>query len=363
MQFALSITDPPCLDTEIEPTGSGLSRIARWALIGSAVMTLSACASGGGKGGVLRDIPVVTDPAPIVAGTMRPYTIRGRTYRPAEQPNYNETGIASWYGQYHHGRATSTGEIFDMNALTAAHKTLPLPSMVEVTNTANGRRVLVRVNDRGPFADNRIIDLSRGAADALGLRERGLGEVRVRYAGRAPRRGGGAVLTGGGSRSAAPAGAPATVASPSASATARPYNEVVRQQPPVAQAPRAVAESSRSNVPIPQQPLPPAMPSRDATLTLTPSATVPSPYTTEAVQPIAPVAPRYRVQVISFDDRAFADGIARRLGGDTVVESYVRNGRTLYRVVTGSYADTAAAEHARQAVIARGFGDALLIAD
>jgi rare lipoprotein A len=136
-------------------------------------------------------VPEVTDPAPIVSGTMRPYQIRGRWYRPEEQPNYDETGLASWYGEQFHGRPTATGERFDMHALTAAHKTLPLPGLVEVTNLANGRRVVLRVNDRGPFVDGRIIDLSRGAAEALDMLNRGVGEVRERYLGLAPRLGGG----------------------------------------------------------------------------------------------------------------------------------------------------------------------------
>jgi len=131
----------------------------------------------------------VGDPAPIVSGTMRPYQIRGRWYHPQEDPDYEEVGLASWYGDRFHGRPTATGETFDMNALTAAHKTLPLPGLVEVTNLENGRTVVLRVNDRGPFVDGRIIDLSRGAARELGLLERGVGRVRVRYLGRAPRLG------------------------------------------------------------------------------------------------------------------------------------------------------------------------------
>ncbi|WP_426051500.1 septal ring lytic transglycosylase RlpA family protein [Brevundimonas sp. SL161] len=138
--------------------------------------------------------PVVTDPAPIVSGTMRRYQIRGRWYQPEEQPDYDIVGLASWYGDQFNGRPTATGERFDMHALTAAHKTLPLPGLVEVTNLANGRRVVLRVNDRGPFVDDRIIDLSRGAAEALDMLSRGVGEVRVRYIGRAPRLGGGTVL-------------------------------------------------------------------------------------------------------------------------------------------------------------------------
>lgn len=155
------------------------------------MLALAACGSTG------RDaprLPIVTDPAPIVTGTMRPYQIRGRWYRPVEDPTYEEVGLASWYGAQFNGRPTASGERFDMNALTAAHKTLPLPGLVEVTNLTNGRSVVLRVNDRGPFVDNRIIDLSRGAAEALDLLGRGVGEVRVRYLGRAPRTGGGQTL-------------------------------------------------------------------------------------------------------------------------------------------------------------------------
>lgn len=125
-------------------------------------------------------------PAPYVSGTLRRYQVRGRWYEPREQTDYDEVGMASWYGPGFHGRATASGERFDQHALTAAHKTLPLPALVEVTNLANGRQVVLRVNDRGPFAENRIIDLSQAAAEQLGLRTAGVGEVRVRYIGRAP---------------------------------------------------------------------------------------------------------------------------------------------------------------------------------
>jgi rare lipoprotein A len=180
-------------------------RASRGSVIVALTALLAACASAGaspnpagvrlaGGPSLPASPPVVTDPAPIVSGTMRRYQIRGRWYQPEEQPSYDQVGLASWYGDQFHGRPTATGERFDMHELTAAHKTLPLPGLVEVTNLANGRRVVLRVNDRGPFVDDRIIDLSRGAADALDLRARGVGEVRVRYLGRAPRLGGGTVL-------------------------------------------------------------------------------------------------------------------------------------------------------------------------
>ncbi len=115
-----------------------------------------------------------------------PYQVGGRWYNPREQPDYDRVGIASWYGSDFHGRHTANGEVFDMNALTAAHPTLPLPSYAYVTNLSNNRTVLVRINDRGPYVGDRVIDLSRKSADALGLRSGGTGKVRVRYAGRAP---------------------------------------------------------------------------------------------------------------------------------------------------------------------------------
>lgn len=113
----------------------------------------------------------------------RPYTIAGRTYVPARDDDYDATGISSWYGPNFHGRPTANGEIFDQNLLTAAHTTLPIPSMIEVTNLENGRSAVLRLNDRGPFAGDRILDVSRAAAIELGFLEQGLAQVRVRYLG------------------------------------------------------------------------------------------------------------------------------------------------------------------------------------
>lgn len=113
----------------------------------------------------------------------KPYKIDGNRYTPKHQPKYDETGLASWYGPKFNGKPTASGEIFDKSDLTAAHKTLPLNSLVHVTNLENGRTLIVRVNDRGPFVGKRIIDLSEGAASALGTIQNGLAKVRVRYAG------------------------------------------------------------------------------------------------------------------------------------------------------------------------------------
>ena len=116
----------------------------------------------------------------------KPYKINGRWYKPRHQPNYNKTGIASWYGPNFHGRKTANGEIYDQTALSAAHPTLPLPSYVRVENIRNGRSVIVRVNDRGPFHKTRIIDLSYRTAELLGTRAGGIAKVKVKYIGRAP---------------------------------------------------------------------------------------------------------------------------------------------------------------------------------
>lgn len=109
------------------------------------------------------------------------YTIMGKSYRPKHEPDYNVVGITSWYGDKFHGKPTATGEIFNKNDMTAAHKTLPLNSMLYVTNIETGKSVYVRLNDRGPFIGNRIIDLSEGAAKALDIDA--LAKVRVQYAG------------------------------------------------------------------------------------------------------------------------------------------------------------------------------------
>lgn len=258
-------------------------RRLRAIIILTLALASAACAGAG------RETPAATalvaaaaaDPAPIVSGTMRAYQVRGRWYRPEAQPGYDEVGLASWYGDQFDGRPTATGETFDMHALTAAHKTLPLPGLVEVTNLANGQSAVLRVNDRGPFVDGRIIDLSRGAAEQLGLLSAGVGQVRVRYLGPAPRLG-----SAGRSR-------------PLQVAVARP-------------------------------------------------------------QPSEPEPGRFWVQAAAFADADAAGRSAEALGRSARVEP-TGDERGLYRVMMGPWSDANAAERARQAAVAYGFGDALLI--
>jgi len=141
------------------------------------------------KYGVSPSPKVVADGQPVPKGGGRemvgkPYTVAGRTYVPNETPRASE-GLASWYGSNFHGRMTANGEIFDRDSIAAAHTTMPLPSYARVTNLHNGHSMIVRVNDRGPFHSNRIIDVSERAASALGFKGQGTAKVRVEYVGRA----------------------------------------------------------------------------------------------------------------------------------------------------------------------------------
>lgn len=158
-------------------------------------VSLTACS--GGRNSFWNDGPKygprvipLGQPVPKGGGRFKlgsPYRdAEGRVYVPKEEPRYDRTGIASWYGEDFHGRRTANGEIYDMEALTAAHTTLPLPSYVRVTNLKNGRSLVVRVNDRGPYVDNRIIDLSWAVASLLQIESMGTGPVRVQYLGPAP---------------------------------------------------------------------------------------------------------------------------------------------------------------------------------
>ncbi|KDC54079.1 septal ring lytic transglycosylase RlpA family protein [Pseudoalteromonas sp. S3431] len=156
------------------------------------ILTLSACSSSSNRYHMRHDSAPLRAPTALEmqdaiitdvtksASASRPYTVLGKSYSPMlDESGYSEEGIASWYGRKFHGYHTSNGETYDMFAMTAAHKTLPLPSFVKVTNTANGKSVIVRVNDRGPFHDDRIIDLSYAAAYKLGYYTHGTARVKL----------------------------------------------------------------------------------------------------------------------------------------------------------------------------------------
>ncbi|TMJ48934.1 MAG: septal ring lytic transglycosylase RlpA family protein [Alphaproteobacteria bacterium] len=171
---------------------------ARGAAVAAACLMLANCASSNKfasrvdpKYGVSSSPRVVEfgEPVPKGGGTYRvgkPYIVAGRIYVPEEDVNYREEGTASWYGDDFHGRLTANGEVFDMGALTAAHPTLPMPCYARVTNLSNGKSLVVRVNDRGPYHGNRLIDVSNKAAELLEFKGNGVARVRVEYVGRAP---------------------------------------------------------------------------------------------------------------------------------------------------------------------------------
>jgi rare lipoprotein A len=171
---------------------------ARLFAAASACLCLANCASSDKissrldpKYGVSSSPRVVAfgEPVPKGGGTYRvgkPYTVAGRVYVPEENTRYRAEGLASWYGDDFHGRLTANGEVFDMTSLTAAHPTLPIPSYARVTNLKNGKSLIVRVNDRGPYHGNRLIDVSNRAATLLEFRGHGIAQVRVEYVGRAP---------------------------------------------------------------------------------------------------------------------------------------------------------------------------------
>jgi rare lipoprotein A len=173
--------------------GAGGGHVGGIARIGAVVLgclALANCSSSK----VLSDrysprVVAESEPVPKGGGGYKvgqPYTINGQTYTPTDNPSYRAEGIASWYGPDFHGRLTANGEIFDMHGISAAHPTMPIPSYARVTNLDNGKSLIVRVNDRGPYARNRIIDVSIGAANALGFYGEGLARVRVEYVARAP---------------------------------------------------------------------------------------------------------------------------------------------------------------------------------
>jgi len=173
-------------------------RAARGVAAVAACLVLANCASSGKfaggvdpKYGVSSSPRVVAfgDPVPKGGGTYRvgkPYTVAGQVYVPEEDTHYRAEGLASWYGDDFHGRLTANGEVFDMASLTAAHPTLPMPCYARVTNLSNGKSLIVRVNDRGPYHGNRVMDVSSRAADLLEFKGNGIARVRVEYVGRAP---------------------------------------------------------------------------------------------------------------------------------------------------------------------------------
>jgi rare lipoprotein A len=321
-------------------------RTGRWAAVLLGAGSLTACmtpeyAVRAPGTHVAPDVQAKAPPAPRGHyKTGDPYQVGGIWYVPHEQPNYDQTGIASWYGDAFQMKATANGEIFDLNQFSAAHTTLPLPSMVEVTNLANGRSLTVRVNDRGPFVGGRIIDLSHAAARELGYDRQGTARVRVRYVGPAP-------LAG------PEAGVRYAKATPPAYAPARPADEDIFADALTAQAP--VGSAPRRGLQVEVKPL----------------VAPPEPVSVSALTPLAHAArsdalttePAFRIQAGAFSDQANARRAADQLSaqGVATIEPFDRGGTTLYRVLLPGPTDEAEAYAVRDKVAAIGFADARVI--
>ena len=285
-------------------------------------------------------------------GTWKPYEVNGHWYYPEDQPDYDQVGVASWYGDAFNGKPTADGEIFDMYGFTAAHKTLPLPSLVEVTNLDNGKSMQVRVNDRGPFVGDRLIDLSKGAADQLGVLRPGLARVRVRYVGPAPDASDAPgrdvqiqyAQAAPPPRTPRPRPAPQRV-TPASSGTLPKLDEATLQplhdpdQLAVADPPPAAVEVAQLPVPV-APPMQPAISS--------PAAAEPG---------------GYAIQAASFSTRANAEKAASQLAsvGHVEIASIDRDGMTFYRLYIRRLRTEAEAGDALQRLAANGYGDAKIV--
>ena len=269
------------------------------------------------------------------------------TYYPQADESYDETGIASWYGPNFHLALTANGEIFDMNKVSAAHKTLPLPSVVLVTNLDNGRALKVRVNDRGPFVHGRIIDLSRRAAELLGTKDSGTAKVRVQYLKRESDREV-ALLQGlpaPGKLDGQPG--PTLVAAPAGEVTSQPLSPVdgsLAETPTQPERSRAVQTASRDVVAEQTAPDLPDEPEQVFQL--------PTPDATDIF-----------VQAGAFSDKSNAERLQTRLTslGSSAVTPVEVNGQVLYRVRVGPVASVAEGDALLESVIQSGHPNARLV--
>ncbi|MEM6914192.1 MAG: septal ring lytic transglycosylase RlpA family protein [Pseudomonadota bacterium] len=280
------------------------------------LLLIAACSTPGGKRAAV--------PSPHVK-VGEPYQIGGRWYYPAVDKDYDRVGLASWYGPNFHGKLTANGEIFDQNRLTAAHPTLPLPSIVEVTNQRTGKKIRVRVNDRGPFAHDRILDLSMASARKLDTLDQGVAPVRVRYVGDA-RLSDAITRVGQRERGQSLASKPPSRRSP---------------------APQQVAQTGAASAPEPQMIF----------------ASTGAPIASTSMATRTDRGSKLYVQVGAFASSVNANAAASRfsVGTPVSVERGVSAGRTLTFVRLGPYSDTMSAQNGLQTAIETGFVDALIV--
>lgn len=313
----------------------------------------------------------------------KPYAIDGKTYYPAEQWTYDEVGIASWYGPGFHGRPTASGELYDQNATSAAHPTLPLPSIVRVTNLDNGKQVIARVNDRGPFAHNRIIDLSKGAAREIGLDISGTAKVRVQLLTRESEIIKQVAMQGGSrdAQMAAIANMDSTAPSPAptmvAAAPAPSYDRaVVAQQIPAPQGPtiaeQIAAREAAERAAAARQP---AVAQTVTTQTVTTQTVTAQPVAQQALVLPPPSLPAsyspatlgnaIYVQAGAFSQYENAERLRVQLaaiGTAQVMQTSV-GGRDFYRVRIGPMANLDAADQLRARMVAAGHGEARVVSE
>ena len=282
--------------------------------------------------------PPPTVQVPASAGVYKvgqPYQIENVWYYPREQPDYDETGIASWYGPTFYGKKTANGEIYTGDMLTAAHKTLPMPVNVRVTNLDNGKSLVVRVNDRGPFSRGRIIDLSKRAAELLDIIQSGTARVRVTYMGRSNLNGG-----------APPPDTPPAIAS---AVPAAPSGKVDTAAlgilPGAAVAPPAKIQGMPAPASIPADMFADVQP------------------TGQVTQVPVPPATRLYVQVGAFTKRENAQAMLNKLGGNLQISPLQRGGQTLYRVRTGPLTSVKDADTALSRMSGAGANDARIVVD
>jgi rare lipoprotein A len=296
----------------------------------------------------------------------KPYQVNGVWYYPHVDYDYDQTGIASWYGPQYDGRPTSDGEIFDMNAVSAAHTTLPLPSVVKVTNLQNGRELELRVNDRGPFVDNRILDVSRRAAQLLGFERQGTAQVRVRIekeesvrVAELAKRG----LIGGTTVFAAAAPEPPPAARKPVVVAAPPPDDAAR---PAAPAPIEVAAASDPQPAPPEADTPPEQ--RPATARRHSFAFIPSAEAApmrQSPRPAAAVREGIFIQAGAFALRDNAERVQSRiasLGAVRITPASV-HGTEIYRVRLGPVTSLEEANRLLARVVGRGYTGAHIIAD
>jgi len=277
-----------------------------------------------------------TGTVPPSAGVYKvgqPYQVDNVWYYPREQPDYDETGIASWYGPTFYGHHTANGEMYDGSALTAAHKTLPMPVNVRVTNLDNGKSLVVRVNDRGPYARGRIIDLSKRAAELLDVVETGTARVRVTYIGRADING------------APPQETPPEIASAlPAAPTSKVDTEALGTVKGAAVAPPGKV-NKMPTAPIPVQLFADNQPDGKVTRV-----------------PVPPVTRLY-VQLGAFSNLKNAKALLAKVGGDLRISTLQRGGQTLYRVRSAPLASVADADAALARITGAGANDAHIVVD